>query len=208
MCGSRKSRRCRRSATTIANRPSGVKYRLYGSSTGIGRPGTAGARVDRCEAVAEVVVHVQRPQVVGRRHVLGQRPDRELRDDLQRPLADHVDGVAQAVRHVDERRIAAHDRAEVARQRPRCTRSRPPRWPPVTAAGVGAGVDRATLACSTTCSRDRGSTRSRRGAAPPARRRRTARGRRMPQPARVLGHVRHASRRVCRPTRQRHISWR
>ena len=46
--------------------------------------------------------------------MLRQRADRELRDDLQRPLADHVDRVAEAVGHVDERRIAAHDRAEVA----------------------------------------------------------------------------------------------
>ena len=77
-------------------------------------PGTGGARVDRREAVAEVVVHVQRPQVVRRRDVLGKRADRELRDDFQRPLADHVDGVAQAVRHVHERRIAADDRTEVS----------------------------------------------------------------------------------------------
>ncbi len=39
MCASRKSRRWSRSATTIAKRPSGVKYMLYGSSTGIGFPG-------------------------------------------------------------------------------------------------------------------------------------------------------------------------
>src|SRR4029078_10559209 len=36
--GSRKSRRCRRSATMIADRPSGEKYMLYGSSTSIGLP--------------------------------------------------------------------------------------------------------------------------------------------------------------------------
>src|SRR2546421_12830887 len=41
VCGSRKSRRLCRSATTIAARPSGVKYRLYGSSTGMAAPGLA-----------------------------------------------------------------------------------------------------------------------------------------------------------------------
>ncbi len=39
VCGSRKSSRCRASATTIAYFPSGVKYMLYGSSTGISAPG-------------------------------------------------------------------------------------------------------------------------------------------------------------------------
>src|ERR1700737_2805475 len=38
---SRKSSWRRASATTIAQRPSGVKYMLYGSSTGIGLPGRA-----------------------------------------------------------------------------------------------------------------------------------------------------------------------
>ena len=47
--------------------------------------------------------------------MLGQRADGELLDDLQRSLADHVNRVAHAVRHVHERRIAADDRAEVAR---------------------------------------------------------------------------------------------
>ncbi len=37
--GSRKSIRARASAITIALWPSGVKYRLYGSATGTGRPG-------------------------------------------------------------------------------------------------------------------------------------------------------------------------
>src|ERR1700738_4622852 len=39
VCGSRKSSRLCRSATMIAARPSGVKYRLYGSSTGMAVPG-------------------------------------------------------------------------------------------------------------------------------------------------------------------------
>ena len=38
MCGSRKSSRACCSATTMAARPSGVKYRLYGSFTGIAAP--------------------------------------------------------------------------------------------------------------------------------------------------------------------------
>src|SRR5437773_12121485 len=48
--GSRKSNRSRRSATTIAYRPSGVKYMLYGSSTWMSAPslpvsGSIGVRV-------------------------------------------------------------------------------------------------------------------------------------------------------------------
>src|SRR6185503_12925244 len=39
VCGSRKSRRFIASATTIADLPSGEKYMLYGSSTGIAAPG-------------------------------------------------------------------------------------------------------------------------------------------------------------------------
>ena len=39
VCGSRKSMRSRASAITIACLPSGLKYRLYGSSTGTERPG-------------------------------------------------------------------------------------------------------------------------------------------------------------------------
>src|SRR2546430_4943049 len=38
VCGSRKTIWCRRSAITTAYRPSGVKYRLYGSSTFTGAP--------------------------------------------------------------------------------------------------------------------------------------------------------------------------
>ena len=48
--GSRKSRRLNASATTIADLPSGVKYMLYGSSTGIALPalpvaGSTGVRL-------------------------------------------------------------------------------------------------------------------------------------------------------------------
>src|SRR5439155_14035037 len=39
VCGSRKSRRACASATTIIERPSGVKYMLYGSATGSEVPG-------------------------------------------------------------------------------------------------------------------------------------------------------------------------
>src|SRR6266566_9378014 len=50
VCASRKSSRSRRSATTIAYRPSGVKYMLYGSSTWMSAPslpvsGSIGVRV-------------------------------------------------------------------------------------------------------------------------------------------------------------------
>ena len=94
VCASRKSSRCSRSATTIAYRPSGVKYMLYGSSTGIGLPGLAGARIDRRQAVADVVRHVERLQVPGRHDVLRQRADREVVDDPVRARIDLVDGVA------------------------------------------------------------------------------------------------------------------
>ena len=59
VCGSRKSSRALRSATTMAERPSGVKYMLYGSSTAIGAPGLAGPRIDRRQAVAGVVGDVE-----------------------------------------------------------------------------------------------------------------------------------------------------
>ena len=114
VCASRKSSRWSRSATTIAYRPSGVKYMLYGSSTGIVRPGLAGARVDRRERVAAVVRDVQRLQVPRRHDVLRQPADGEVLDDLERALVDHVDGVAVAVRDVDERPRAPRTAAEVA----------------------------------------------------------------------------------------------
>ena len=82
MCGSLKSSRFRRSATTIANLPSGVKYRLYGSATGIGAAGLRRPRIDRRERVALVVQHVQRLQVPRGHDVLRQRADRELTNDL------------------------------------------------------------------------------------------------------------------------------
>ena len=130
--------------------------------------GLGGAGVDRREAVAEVVVDIERPQVVGGRDVLRQGPDREGRDDLQRPLADHVDGVAHAVRHVHQRRIASHDRTEVTGARRRCTRSRHRGgWP-----RSGRQPARASRwACSARWSRGGRSTRSRRAATLPVRRR-------------------------------------
>ena len=67
--------------------------------------GRAGARVDRRQAVAQVVQDVERLQVPRGRHVLRQRPDGEVPDDLERALVDLVDRVALAVRHVDERAV-------------------------------------------------------------------------------------------------------
>ena len=85
----------------------------------------AGSRVDRSQAVADVVGDVERSQVPRRDDVLGQQPDREVLDDLERARVDHVDGVALGVRDVDEwarkpRRAPSGDR----RRRPR--RRRPP----------------------------------------------------------------------------------
>ena len=72
-----------------------------------------GPRVDRGQAVAEVVIDIQRLEVPGRGDVLGQRAGGELPDHLERPLADDVDRVAHRVGHVDERRVAGHGGAEV-----------------------------------------------------------------------------------------------
>ena len=60
--GSRKSSRLRASATTIADLPSGVKYMLYGSSTGIGLPGlpvrgSTGVRLPSVRPSALLVTH-------------------------------------------------------------------------------------------------------------------------------------------------------
>jgi hypothetical protein len=62
VCGSRKSRRLRASATTIADLPSGVKYMLYGSSTMIDLPGlpvfgSIGVRLPSVRPSALLVTH-------------------------------------------------------------------------------------------------------------------------------------------------------
>src|SRR5258708_1634681 len=78
-----------------------------------GKPGTP-IPVDRREAVTKIVRDIQSSQVVGRHDVLRQRPDAEVRDDLERALIDHIHRSAPAVRHVDVRLCATHDRAQVA----------------------------------------------------------------------------------------------
>src|SRR5262249_51432717 len=60
--GSRKSRRLSASATTIADRPSGVKYMLYGSSTATAGPGlpvsgSIGVSVPSVRCSALLVTH-------------------------------------------------------------------------------------------------------------------------------------------------------
>src|SRR5215475_14112795 len=60
--GSRKSSRLSASATTMAERPSGVKYMLYGSSTATGGPGlpvsgSIGASVPSVRCSALLVTH-------------------------------------------------------------------------------------------------------------------------------------------------------
>ena len=109
----------------------------------------AGARVDRREAVAEVV---------GRRTACagpttgvtcwGSAPTGKCSIDLERPLGDHVDGVRLAVGHVDERRVAAHDGAEqpgavggvdvrAARASAGCARARGTSTPPCARRAAG-----------------------------------------------------------------------
>ena len=103
--GLRKSIRFSASAITIAVVPSGVKYRLYGSATGTGRPGSAGLGADRGEAVAVGVVHPQHRAVPGRGDVVGLPTDREGPDHLVGMRVDLGHRVAQAIRHIDPVRI-------------------------------------------------------------------------------------------------------
>ena len=96
--GSRKSSRFIASATTIADLPSGEKYMLYGSSTGIALPGlpvfgSIGITLPLVR-VLRVVRDPQRAQVPRRHDVLRIEADLELADDLERRRIDHVDVVA------------------------------------------------------------------------------------------------------------------
>ena len=63
----------------------------------------SGPRIDRRDAVADVVEDVERLQIPRRRDVLGKPADRELAHDPEGAGVDLVDGVAEAVGHVDER---------------------------------------------------------------------------------------------------------
>ena len=72
----------------------------------------AGERIDRRQRVADVVVDVERLQVVRRRNVLRQRADRKVRDHLVRARVDHVHRVTGAVGDVDPRRIPPRHRAD------------------------------------------------------------------------------------------------
>ncbi len=75
----------------------------------------AGRWVDRGERIAEVAVDPQRLQVPRRHHVLRLGGDREGADDGAGRWVDDVDGVAHAVRYVDEVRVAADRRAQQVR---------------------------------------------------------------------------------------------
>ena len=116
--GSRKSSRFIASATTIADLPSGEKYMLYGSSTGIALPGlpvfgSIGVTLPSVRALG-VVRDPQRAQVPRRHDVLRIEADLELVDDLERRRIDHVDVVRLDVRHVDARQVAGDRRAHLA----------------------------------------------------------------------------------------------
>ena len=74
-----------------------------------------GDRADRRQAVADVVVDPKGLEVVRRGYMLGQESNGIVRNDLECPLVDYVDGVTGAVRDVDARRVAADSRAEVVR---------------------------------------------------------------------------------------------
>src|SRR5205823_7742814 len=63
--------------------------------------GLSRKRVDRREAVAGIVVHPERLEVVRRSDVLWQRSGGEMPDDPEAVRIDLVDRVAAAVRHVD-----------------------------------------------------------------------------------------------------------
>ena len=151
---------------------------LYGSSTGIVAPGLAGARVDRRQVLPEVVRDVERLQVPRGDDVLRQRADREVLDDLERALVDHVDGVAVAVRDVDVRRAR---RATAALRLP---------------TPVGR-VDVRHATCSA-CRARRASTARARSGRRPCPRRRGRRRRRIPRGVGDRGEVRERGRRACR----------
>ena len=90
-----------RSATTIASRPSGVKYMLYGSSTGIVRVGLPVRGIDLGERVARVVRDVQVLQVVRRERRAAAALRRRSGRRPERPGVDDVDRVRLRVRDVD-----------------------------------------------------------------------------------------------------------
>ena len=75
----------------------------------------AGLRIDRRQAVAEIVRDVERLQVVRRCDVLRERTDGEVFDDLEGLRVDHVDGRALAVGDVDARQRGARDGREHVR---------------------------------------------------------------------------------------------
>ena len=70
----------------------------------------AGRWIDAREAVAKVVEHPQLLEVVGWNHVLRLAAHRKMPDDLERLRVDDVDGIAAAIRNVDQRRKMAHHR--------------------------------------------------------------------------------------------------
>ena len=80
-----------------------------------GMSGLPGPWIDRRQAVALIVVHPERLQVVGGHHVLGVCADRELIDDPVGARVDHADGVALAVGNVDPAREVLHGRREPSR---------------------------------------------------------------------------------------------
>ena len=109
---------------------------MYGSSTGMfGPAGLSGAGIDRGEAVAQVVRHVQRAHVIGGHDVLRVEPGLVGPDHpVGRRVDDGHRGTA-AVRHVDPVRHPADGRAEHVRPGVGVDvrRVRPPEASPVAA---------------------------------------------------------------------------
>ena len=114
VCGWRKSSSRRPSATTIARRPSAVKYRLYGSGTGTRRPGrlvrgSIGVRL----LPVSLVTHSVRRSHDGVT-CCGSPPVRSARS-RGRCAGDHVDRVGLRIRDVDPRGVVTDLRCERVR---------------------------------------------------------------------------------------------
>jgi hypothetical protein len=76
---------------------------------------SSGSRVDGGQRAAQVAGDVERPEVIRRNHLPRALGNAIGSDDLVAARVDHVHRVAPTVGHVDQRRIVAIGRPEVAR---------------------------------------------------------------------------------------------